>query len=142
MKNCMQCGATASEETKFCGECGYQFAFVGQPETTLSIETSAKAPQTTSGWIKVGAVSLVLLTGMFGCQQFNSSRAASCRSQAMQAISLVVVLDVRTNFVGVCEYLMKHRRIGDEPEDDAEWVPQYIFDIYLPNEESGNAPKP
>lgn len=140
MKNCMQCGATATDETKFCGECGHPFAFVGQPETTLPVESSAETAPATSGWIKIAAISLVLLTGMFGCQQFNSSRAASCRSQAMQASPLVVVLDVRTNFVGVCEYLMKHRRIGDGPEDVAEWVPQYIFDIYLPNEESTNAP--
>jgi hypothetical protein len=136
MKNCMQCGSPAPDEVKFCGECGLQFSFVGQPETPEAIEAPTEVAQEANGWIKIGAVCLVLLTGMFGCQQYNESRMASCRSQAMQASSIVAVLDVRTNFVGACEYLMKHRGI----EDDAEWQPQYIFDIYLPKAESVDAP--
>jgi hypothetical protein len=126
----MQCGTQAADDVKFCAECGLQFSFVGEAEVSLTEVAEIAPANVTSGWIKIGAASLVLLTAMFGCQQFNASKLADCRSQALQTNSLGRVLDVRLSGLQ-CEYLIQMSTFGVIEPRPAEWMPQSSFETLL-----------
>jgi hypothetical protein len=130
MKNCVQCGTATSDEIKFCSECGLRFSFEGQPENTQTIETPAEVTRGTSGWIKIGAACLVLLTGMFGYQQFSESKSRACRAQALSnRPTAYSITDVKWSFLG-CQFLTSFVNLDS---DEARWR---SYDEVFPSDEA------
>jgi hypothetical protein len=135
VKNCTKCGTPASDELKFCGECGHQFSFVSDdlPSTDIAqgnADAIAQSQPPTSPWIKVGVLCVILLAAMFGWQQFTTSKLADCRSQALQTNSLGRVLDIRLDGTQ-CEYLIEMSTFGIGTPVPAEWWPQSSFENLL-----------
>jgi zinc-ribbon domain len=141
VKNCTKCGAEAADDIKFCSQCGFGFAVVGDAEVVGdgaqlgSDQACEQLVVRTSPWVKISAVCLITLTGLFGCQQIRSSQLASCRENAPLIQSFHRVLDVRLNGFQ-CEYLMIDNLTPEVPE----WEPQHIFDMYMRLEKKINAP--
>ena len=127
--DCAKCGVEVAEGLKYCGHCGNPLAETPDAKNDQPVQEPGQPASRTSGWIKLSAVCLVLLTGMFGCQQIRASQLAGCRETALRAKSIITVLDVRVGGLQ-CEYLVRHNYDGAK----ADWVEPYIFDIYVEKE--------
>jgi hypothetical protein len=134
MKDCMQCGAAASDEIKFCGECGLQFSFVGPPELAQTLENSQEAPLNTSWWIKLGTVSVAILATFFAYNQLYSFMVSGCQATALSGRTTVYIVEnVKWTPLG-CRYLTRWKSLpgGGSINDDAEWRTE--DDVFISDE--------
>ena len=135
MKNCIQCGAVASEQIKFCGECGLQFSFVGEPDSTPAGDDPSEVPaQGTSGWVKLGAASVAILAIVFAYNQLYSFNMSGCQAIALSGRTTVYVIEnVKWTPVG-CRFLTRWKSLpgGSSMNDDAEWRTE--DDVFISDE--------
>ena len=137
MKTCLICDTQATNAAIQCSNCGSEFSYVSdEPDPEFeaydsSISNSATIPSKPGAniWTKIIAVSLIALVVMFGYSQLSASKIADCRSQAMQANSLIRVVDVRWSMSG-CEYLAQHDNFGIGLPNPPVWMQQHTFQIY------------
>ena len=135
MKNCIQCGAVATEQIKFCGECGLQFSFVGEPDSTpAGDDLSEVSAQGTSGWVKLGAASVAILAIVFAYNQLYSFKMSGCQAIALSGRTTVYVIEnVKWTPVG-CRFLTRWKSLpgGSSMNDDAEWRTE--DDVFISDE--------
>ena len=135
MKNCIQCGAVATEQIKFCGECGLQFSFVGEPDSTPAGDNlSEVSAQGTSGWVKLGAASVAILAIVFAYNQLYSFKMSGCQAIALSGRTTVYVIEnVKWTPVG-CRFLTRWKSLpgGSSMNDDAEWRTE--DDVFISDE--------